>query len=78
MRVGKLYAMLCLCFVTTLPAAAGIWVSAPRFDVRNCDLRVAGSLHSQSQFAGLFEGCFANRNIHRFEFASLCSERIKP
>ena len=29
MRVGKLFTMVCLCLVTALPAAAGIWVSAP-------------------------------------------------
>jgi hypothetical protein len=29
MRVGKLFAMVCLCFVTALPAVAGVWVSAP-------------------------------------------------
>jgi hypothetical protein len=29
MRVGKLYAMVCVCVVTALPATAGIWVSAP-------------------------------------------------
>src|SRR5438874_5080689 len=29
MRFGKLYAMVCLCFVTALPAMAGVWVSAP-------------------------------------------------
>ena len=29
MRVGKLYAMVCLCSVTALPAMAGVWVSAP-------------------------------------------------
>ena len=29
MRVGKLYAMVCLCVVTALPAMAGVWVSAP-------------------------------------------------
>ncbi len=29
MRVGKLYATVCVCFLTALPATAGIWVSAP-------------------------------------------------
>ena len=29
MRVAKLYAMVCLCFIVALPATAGIWVSAP-------------------------------------------------
>ncbi|HEX3106056.1 MAG TPA: hypothetical protein VHQ22_16555, partial [Terriglobales bacterium] len=29
MRVGKLYAMVCLCFVAAPPATAGIWVSSP-------------------------------------------------
>jgi hypothetical protein len=48
-----------------------------RFDVGNCDLYVAGSFLSHSQFAGVFKGYFANRNIHRFEFAGLFSKRIK-
>jgi hypothetical protein len=29
MKIGKVHAMVCLCFVTGLPAMAGVWVSAP-------------------------------------------------
>jgi hypothetical protein len=45
-----------------------------RFKIRNCDGNVASSFLSHSQFSGVFEGRFANRNLHHFEFAGLLGE----
>jgi len=49
-----------------------------RFKIRNCDGDVSSSLLSHSQFSGVFEGRFANRNLHHFEFAGLLGKWIKP
>jgi hypothetical protein len=49
-----------------------------RFKISNCDGNVTSSFLSHSQFSGVFEGRFAHRDLHHFEFAGLFSERIEP
>ncbi len=81
MRIGKLSAMVCLCFIAALPATAGIWVSAPgKASVTKSGTATTTSpVHflAISQFSGVFEGRFANCHLHHFEFAGLLSKGIK-
>jgi len=49
-----------------------------RFKIRNGDGNVSSSFLSHSQFSGVFEGRFAHRNLHHFEFAGLLGKRLKP
>jgi hypothetical protein len=49
-----------------------------RFKIGNCDSNISSSFLSHSQFSGVFEGRFANRNLHHFEFAGLLGKWIEP